>query len=790
MNNKGFILISMLIMMLLLAVTAMALNRRAGLQSRMAGNQIRSSQTSLGQSAALEKTVWDLTRDPLWRTDSSGEDYIYNGTTYTRKVLNSTVSGYTDAVTVTATAKGASTGVTASFRYYLDDILYVSKPNQVYVDGWNNIYFADDGNHSVFKVDGATQVMTRVAGNGTSTSGNLLILGDGGPATDATLDDPYGVWVDAAGVIYIADRDNHRIRRVDPAGNISTFAGTGTGGYNDDGIQAATAHLNKPRAVYGDTAGNIYIADSANHIIRKVDPSGVISTIAGIPDNDGYTGDDGPATSAGLDNPKALFVSSTGVIYIADTDNHCIRKVDTDGNISTIVGDGTACDSAANPSCGDGGLATSAQLSGPRGVYLDESSGYIYIADTNNHRIRWFIDGGNIETYAGTGAAGYAGDEGAAVSAQIDTPRGVFARTGGEIVIADNMNSCLREVDNGDVITTITGSGDPGFNHPENIAMDGDGNIYIADKDNHRIRKLEPSGKVTTVAGTGSGGYSGDGGAATSAQLNHPNDVFVDSAGNIYIADTDNHVIRKVDTVGDISTVAGDGTLVPGDSGDNGAATSAKLDSPKGVYVDSSGNIYIADTNNCRIRMVTAATGVIDRIAGKPGLSSGRCLYEGDGPANAKGLNKPHGVFVDTSGNFYIADTDSHIIRKVAAGQMTTVAGTPTISGYSGDYGAAASATLTSPKSVFVDGAGNLFVADQGNHVIRMVSAGDQKIYTLAGTGSGGFNFDDQPAVEAQLNSPGGVVMATTRGGQKIYISDKDNNRIRILSWKLARALY
>ncbi|MCK4389748.1 MAG: hypothetical protein KAV83_05885 [Desulfobacterales bacterium] len=717
MKNKGFILLGMLFLMLLLAVTAVALNRRAGLQARMAGNQAQSVQTSLGQVAGVNDAIWELTKDPCWRTSALGEDYTYNGTTYNRKVLNSTLSGYTDAITVSVTAPGAASGVTASFRYYLTDMPFLVKPTRLCRDTSGNIYLADLDNHCIFRVDGTTGAMTRVAGD--CTSG---FSGDGGPATDAQLNQPSGVWVDAFGVIYIADTYNHRIRKVDLAGNINTIAGTGSPGFSGDNGPATSAELKNPTCICGDSSRNIYIADKVNHCIRKVDTSGTITTVAGKGGQKGSGGNGGQATDAKLNSPGGVSVDASGNIYIADTNNNWVRRVDAaTGNINRLAG-------VANREGGydnDNIDAKIAMINKPMDVFAD-TSGDFFIADANNNRIRKVDTSGIITTVAGDGTAGYSGDGGPATSAHIDYPIGVCLKNTGEIVIADTMNSCLRQVDLGDVISTLTGTGDPLFNKPSQIAMDGSGNVYIADRGNHRIRKVDTSGKVTTVAGTGTGAYSGDEGPATSAEIKWARGVFVDTSGNIYIADTLNHRIRKVDTSGIITTVAGTGTGAY--SGDEGPATSAEINVPQGVCVDNSGNLYIADMNNYRIRKV-GTSGIITTVAG--------------------------------NGNY-----------------------TPFQNGV-----LATSTTLNKPMGVFVDSSENIFIADRENHRIRVVSAHDNKINTLAGTGSDGFNGDDQPAVEAQLNNPMGVVMAATRGGRKIYISDTENNRIRMLTFKPVKEL-
>ena len=331
-------------------------------------------------------------------------------------------------------------------------------------------------------------------------------------------------------------------------GTISTFAGTGTAGYNGDGIAAITAELYNPIGVAMDGAGNLYISDY-NQRIRKVTPGGTISTVAGT-GTAGYGGDNGPATSAQLSYPFGIAVDGAGNLYIADRLNNRVRKVTPGGTISTVAGTGTAGYG------GDKGLATSAELDYPTGVAVD-GTGNLYIADSANQRIRMVTPGGGIiTTVAGTGVPGYSGDTGPATSANLDSPFGV--------------------------------------------AVDGAGNLYIADYDNNRIRKVT-GGIITTVAGTGVAGYGGDKGPATSAELYNPYGVAVDGVGNFYIADNYNNRIRQV-VDGVITTVAG--AAAQGYGGDNGPATSAELYTPFSVAVDSSGNLYIADTENQRIRKV------------------------------------------------------------------------------------------------------------------------------------------------------------------------------------------
>ena len=335
---------------------------------------------------------------------------------------------------------------------------------------------------------------------------------------------------------------------------INTAAGTGARGYSGDGGPATSAQLNQPDGVAVDAAGNLYIADTNNNRIRKVAPGGTISTVAGT-GTSGYSGDGGPATSAQLHYPSGVAVDSSGNLYIADSYNYRIRKVAPGGTISTLAGTGTQGYS------GDGGPATSAKLDYPYGVAVD-SSGNLYIADMRNYRVRKVAPGGTISTVAGTGTSGYSGDGGPATSAKLSYTSGV--------------------------------------------AVDSSGNLYIADEGNNRIRKVAPGGTISTVAGTGTSGYSGEGGPATSAQLNTPYGVAVDAAGNLYIADTNNKRIREVAPGGTIWTVAGDGHSTY--SGDGGPAISASLYNPTGAAVDATGRVYVADSQNDRIRILTPAS--------------------------------------------------------------------------------------------------------------------------------------------------------------------------------------
>jgi sugar lactone lactonase YvrE len=640
----------------------------------------------------------------------------------------------------------------------------IDAPMSVAPDGAGGFYVASYYQNRVYRVtaDGRLSLIAGSSSQGYS--------GDGGPATSAQLDGPQGVAVDAAGNLFIADTDNSRVRKVTTGGVISTVAGNGTGGYSGDGGPATSAQLYNPWGVAVDTAGNLFIGDNYNHRIRKVTPSGVISTVAGN-GLSGFSGDSGPATTAELNGPIGVAVDAAGNLLIADTDNNRIRKVTPDGVISTVAGTGTKGYS------GDGGAATSAQLYSPYGVALD-AAGNLFIADTWNERIRKVTPGGVISTVAGNGHSSFSGDSGPATSASLSYPYGVTVDAAGNLFIADHSNDCIRKVTPDGVINTVAGIGTWGFRgdggpatlaqlgFPYGLAVDTAGNLFIADFLNSRVRKVTPDGVISTVVGGGTQGL-GDGGPATSAELWGPYGVAVDIGGNLFIADLGNYLVRKVTPAGVISTVAGNGTQ--GYSGDGGPATSAQLYNPYDVAVDIGGNLFIADSGNNCIRKVTPG-GIINTVAG-----NGTYGFSGDGgPATSAQLHYPQGVAVDTAGNLFIADLYNNRVRKMTpVGVISTVVGGGTQG--LGDGGPATSVKLNGPYDVAVDAAGNLFIADSQNERIRKVTPAGV-ISTVAGNGTYGFSGDGGLATSAQLNLPDSV--AVDMAGN-LFIAEKGNNRVR-----------
>lgn len=678
----------------------------------------------------------------------------------------------------------------------------VSYTQGMALDAKGNLYFVDSTNAQIRKIDASTGVITAVAG-----TGQIGFSGDGQLAVNAQLNSPEDVAVDAAGNIYIADTWNQIIRKVSAAtGIITTIAGTPEGaslsGPQGDGGPAIKAYLSYPSGVAVDSSGNVFIADSNDQVVREVNAStGIITTVAGK-GLQGYpgTGNGGPATSAMLIDPVGIAFDAGGNLYIYE--NCDVRKVTAaTGIINAYTGNYGSCGYS-----GDGGPATSAELSSPSHITLD-SAGNLYIADYYNNAIRKVTAStGIITTVAGNGSFGFSGDGGSATYAALNNPKGVAVGGDGSIYISDAANYRIREIAASGVISTIAGNGTTGpisngqgtstplgvygYRWYDSFVADASGNLYFPDTLNNVIRKLTPGGVISTIVGTGVAGYSGDGGPATSAELNNPAGVTFDAQGNLYIADTENGVVRKVDaSTGSIGTYAGTYTQyskavysVP--SGDGGPATSAVLVAPTGLAVDSSGNLYIAAWQSCVVRKVTPA-GIISTYAGQVWVSpsSNNCSFTaaGDGgPATSANLSSfAASLALDSQGNLYIGDVNA--VREVSAatGIINTVVGTATIpygNPDTGDGGAASSANLSQIYGLAIDPSGNIYIAD--DYAIRVVNT-KGIISTAAGLGNGwGYTGDGGLATSAYI-SPEGV--AADASGN-IYFIDSYGNRIRKVS--------
>jgi uncharacterized protein (TIGR03437 family) len=477
-----------------------------------------------------------------------------------------------------------------------------------------------------------------------------------------------------------------------------------------------------------DSAGNLYIADSLNNRVRRVLVTGTIATVAGAGSR-GYAGDGGLATAAQLYTPSGVAVDSAGNLYIADSLNNRIRAVSATGMITTVAGNGTTGYSA------DGGSATAAPVPDPKGVAIG-ANGSLYISSS---AIRQVSAAGIIGTAAGNGSFSDSGDGGPATAAQLWDPRAVAIDATGNLYISDLSNGRIRKVSTAGIITTVAGNGSYGYsgdggpataaqlNSAAGIAVDSAGNLYIADSLNNRIRAVSATGMITTVAGNGTGGYSGDGGPAIHAELSGPQGVALDASGNLYIAESGNHRVRRVSTAGIITTVAGNGS--PGYAGDGGMATSAQFSGPDAIASDSAGNLYVADFNNNRVRKV-AVSGVITTVAGNGAMGSGGS----GGPATSAQIGHPIGVAVDAAGNLYIAGALS-FVWKVSIAGIATVIGDGANAVQPADGVPATESLINGAIGLTVDASGNIYVAESGGQAIRLLTPSNSPCsYSLSTT--------------------------------------------------------
>ncbi|HNG92029.1 MAG TPA: IPT/TIG domain-containing protein, partial [Acidobacteriota bacterium] len=601
-------------------------------------------------------------------------------------------------------------------------------PTGIAFDRQGNLHILDSGNLRIRRVDATTGVITTVAGDGRFNVGDDN--GDGHVATQASFRKPVAIAFDSSDNLYIADALDYRVRRVDAQTRvITTVAGSGelpsSGEPNGDGGPAIQAKFVEIKGIAVDGQGNLLITDGFAHRVRQVDfKTGIITTIAGVGTRNGipvFDGDGGPATNANLNAPGAVAIDSFGNILIADTRNRRIRRIDAQtGIISTIAGNGTF------EFGGDGGPALMAGLSAPVNIAVDGLSN-IYLTDPFQARIRR-IDAstGIITTVAGNGTQVNQGDFGPATSSVLYTTA-VVKDTSGNIFLADNLllsNQRLRRVD------AVTGIIRPfsalQLDFPGCLTSDASGNLLSSDSTYGRIVKIDAQTQaITPVAGTGVRGFSGDGGAAVQAQLLVPTSLAFDQAGNLFIADTGNGRVRRVDAqTGKISTIAG---AKSGQLGVDGIpATRAKL-FVSSIAVDLSGNLYLVD-GNTRIRRVDGQTGIITTVAGNgcnPDFSD--CPSDSDGvPATQVSLSI-NGVAVDAQGNLFVATRGFspetgllNRIRRVDAstGLITTVAGMPQ-TGSNGDGGPAAQASFVNPGSLSIDEDGNLLLSD--DNAVRII---------------------------------------------------------------------
>jgi hypothetical protein len=709
----------------------------------------------------------------------------------------------------------------------------IAGPSSVAQDSKGNTYIAAPAQNQVFKVD-ASGNLTVFAGTGYPTEDPQKL--DGGPATLGTLNNPVGVWADAKGDVVIADTTDYLIRGVTynaakGTNVISNLAGNAHQCQNPTAAPPAcgdtgapyNATLGAPTAAVADKSGNIYIADTNDNRIRVVNRTSATITIAGVQiakntintiAGTGYTctsptsacGDGGPALSATMNGPNGIALDSNGNIYFADTGDRKIRMIsNSTGIITTYAGTGNSC--APAQGCGNGGAATAANISAPWQISFD-SSNNLYITEPPVNDIREVTYSTRfIQTVAGNNTRGYGGDGGPATAATVNGPRGVWASPGGGFIIGDTGDQVVRSVLSGTITTlaggngtTVASGGDGGpatsaiLAGNRATAVDSFGNVYIADTANNRIRKISGcsgtagtgfcTSNITTFAGTGIANYSGDGGPATSATLNGPEGVGVDASGNVYIADSNNLVVRMVDvSSGIITTVAGNGKACAPSCGDGGQATKASFAFPTTVEVDTSGNIYIADQRGNQIRIVYPG-GIIGTFAGT-GAPATQCSMGAGGPATAAQLNGPFSVAPDLFGNVYIADTNDNQVMVVnSAGIIEPYAFDCNGKLFGPEKVAALKAAYQTPQDLAIDPNGNMYVAGSAlYYVIQRVDYNDINPLNMVIGVSGkvgdpkyyGFTGDGGPALGAELDNYGASIDASGH----LYVADGVNNRVR-----------
>jgi sugar lactone lactonase YvrE len=631
--------------------------------------------------------------------------------------------------------RGAADGIGAEAGFF--------NPGGVATDSDGNVYVADTYNQTIRKIapDGTVTTLAGLAGS---------VGGGDGKRSAARFSYPNGVATDSSGNVYITA--NNRIRKITPAGDVTTLAGTMEGFVGTTDGTAAAAKFNFPNGAAVDPGGNVYIAEPNSHTIRKITPAGVVTTFAGLA---GASGDaDGTGSAARFNYPNGVATDGDGNVYVADRNNETIRKITPAGLVTTFAGLAGARGDAD-------GAGSAARFQEPLGVATG-GSGDVFVV--SEHAIRKITTAGVVTTLGASSLL-----PGSTVP--LTTFRAltsIAADRDGNVYAAD-ISTIWKLTAQGE-ITTLAGwniGSDDGtasqarFWFPAGAAADRSGNVYIADSANHTIRKISPSGVVSTFAGRAGVHGSADG-AAQAARFWNPGGLTMDGGGNLLVADSANNTIRRITAAGNVQTIAGKAGVRPDLV--NGTATVARFNNPARVVTDHAGNIYVVDKFNEVIRKITPA-GIVSTLAGS------RFVGTEDGDGTSASFNSPSQIAIDADDNLYVADTMNHTIRKITlSGAVTTFAGLAGISG-SRD-GPLSSALFNQPVGLAIDSRGNMYVSS--DYALRMITPAGM-VTTVAGQ-AGAHGSADGAGSAARFS--GGTELLTDN--DSVYVIDGINATIRV----------